>query len=98
MVNGKALGSPELPPFATSDTALAAWLLTNGFIYTHINHKPNPNRPLDIEAEFVFPSNSHKLDDLKDAFQAGEAYGNIVAYIRNYHILTQKAKARGNFR
>jgi len=98
MVDGKALGSPEVPPFATTDTALAAWLVTRGIIYTHVNHKPNPNRPLEIEAEFVFPANGNKLYDLKDAFQSGEAYGNIVAYIRNYHILTQKAKARGNFR
>ena len=86
------------PPFATTDTALAAWLLTKGIIYIRINYKPNPDKPLDTQAEFVFPTNGNKLDDLKDQFQAGEAYGNIVAYIRNYHILTQKAKARGNFR
>lgn len=97
MVNGKSLGSPESPPFATTDTALAAWLYTNGILFT-IRFKSKPDKPLELDAEFIFPRDNNKLDDLKDLFQAGEARGNIMAYIRNYHILTQKAKSRGNFR
>ena len=89
----------ELPPFATTDTALAAWLVTKGFNYTSIRHKPNPNKPLELDAEFVFTRDgNNKVDDLKDAFQSGEAYGNIVAYIRHYHVLSQKARSRGSFR
>lgn len=88
--------SKPQPPFATSDTALAAWLCLKGIHYSHTNFKPHK---AETDIEFVFPRDGAKLDELRDAFQAGEAYGNVVAYIRHYHILVQKAnKAKGSFR
>ena len=81
----------ESTAFITSDTALAAWLYTSGIIYTEITS--------DFPAEFIFPrNNGNKLDELINIFQRGEAYGNIVAYIRNYHILTQKVKGSSRSR
>lgn len=74
--------------FITSDTALAAWLYTSGIIYIEITD--------GFPTSFVFPrNNGNKLDELITKFQSGEAYGNILAYIRNYHVLTQKTKRGG---
>lgn len=86
--------------FSTPDTALAAWLCLKGIPLSRTQAKHNPDKPLETSVEFFFlnDGNSNKLDDLKDAFQAGEAYGNIVGYMRHYNILNGKAKKQIAFR
>jgi hypothetical protein len=71
--------------FSTTDTALAAWLYSQGFDL------------LDVEAEnfpsnFVFENSSPHLAEAVKTFQCGKAEGNITVFFLAYKKLLRMVK------
>ncbi len=76
---------PPQSDFTTMDTALAAWLYSEG------------NMPLKIETNgsitiFCFKNSNLKFRRLVEQFQSGQAKGNIVLFFRAYKRMLDIAK------
>lgn len=67
------------PTYSTTDSGLASYLHSQGFILDHVDKDSFPT-------VFIFP-NSQELQKLVHLFQRGEAVGNVVMYQRSYKIL-----------
>lgn len=71
--------------FSTKDTALAAYLRTEGFELVKIDTANFPS-------VFYFENNNPKLNDFVLKFQAGSAEANVVIFFRNYRLLLSEIK------
>lgn len=72
--------------FSTPNTALAAYLLSEGFELAS-KDVTNPQ-----EISFVFNNTSPKLSELVRAFNMGTAQGNITTFYYNYRKLVSIAQ------
>ena len=72
--------------FRTSDTALAAYLVSEGYNTPEIDFNGN-------KAYFVFPKNS-KLEKSISAFDTARAEGNIVLFFNAYQTLLRRIRER----
>jgi len=69
--------------YSTPNTALAAYLLTEGFTLLSITTSPNPKVIGGIEAVFTFQDDPHLLDCVR-LWQTGQAEGNLIVFFGNY--------------
>ena len=76
--------------YKTSDTPLAAWLLSQGFKLQGVA-RPDPN---SIRTFFTF-DDSPELQQSIITFQSGVAAGNIMAYQNAYRYLVSLATQNG---
>jgi hypothetical protein len=74
--------------FKTSDTALAAYLVSEGFNTPEIQF-PNGNR-----AYFIFPKANFDIDKFVADFDTARANGNIVLFFNAYQTLLRRIKER----
>ena len=72
--------------YQTSDTALAAYLISQGYEYLELDVS-NPR-----SAVFFFENNSSAFQESLKQFQLGEASGNILAFFRAYKKLLFQIK------
>jgi len=72
--------------FGTPNTALAAYLVTEGF---ELLSKDTTNPQ---EVIFIFSNTSSKLSELVRAFNMGTAQGNISIFYHNYRKLVSIAQ------
>jgi hypothetical protein len=75
-------------PFRTSDTALAAYLVSEGFGTPEIEFT-NGSR-----AFFIFSRNNLKIDNSINAWDAVEAKGNVVKFFQAYQTLLRRIRER----
>ncbi len=74
--------------FRTSDTALAAYLVSEGFGTPEIEFN-NGSR-----AFFVFSKNNPKIEDSIGAWDVGRAKGNVVMFFQAYQTLLRRIRER----
>lgn len=79
------VAASQEPIFSTPNTALAAWLYSQGFDLLEID---NTNFP----TVFHFEDSSKALHSAVRDFQVGRAEGDIVAFYRAYKVLLDKIK------
>jgi hypothetical protein len=76
----------SISAFVTSDTALAAWLVSRGFELQNLdNSRPN-------SVAFLFADSNDELVKAVKIFQLGTAEGNILAFYRAYKRLVSQIK------
>lgn len=75
------LVDPNSKEFRTSDTPLAAYLLSEGFEPQDIDYS-NPQR-----ADIIFPIDSSSMATYVREYQLGKAIGNIVAFYNAHRYL-----------
>jgi len=63
--------------YSTRDTALAAWLYSNGYPLADVDRR-------NIPVVFYFTRDSKKMGNLIRDFQVGRAEGNVVLFFRAY--------------
>lgn len=68
---------PGQDRFITRDTALAAWLYSNGYMLAEVDRRNHP-------VVFYFTRDSEEMDNLIRDFQVGRAEGNVVMFFRAY--------------
>lgn len=73
--------------FRTSDTALAAYLASEGFGSPNIEY--NGSR-----AYFLFSRENPKIEDYISAFDTARATGNIVLFFNAYQTLLRRIKEK----
>ena len=78
----------KLDSFRTSDTALAAYLVSEGFGTPDIEFN-NGSR-----AFFIFSPRNSKLDKFIGDFDTARANGNIVLFFNAYQTLLRRIKER----
>ncbi len=71
--------------YPTTNTALAAWLYSQGFQLTDVDASSFPS-------VFYFESSSPKLQESVRDFQVGKAEGNIATFYRSYKRLLSMIK------
>ena len=71
--------------YSTTDTALAAWLYSQGFELLDVKTESFPSI-------FVFKNSSPQLTDLVRDYQCGKAEGNISVFYRAYKKLLRMIK------
>jgi len=74
------------PTFSTSNTALAAYLASEGFELADKTISDSQ------EVVFIFANNSKELKALIHAFDMGTAQGNIALFYYNYRKLVGLAR------
>jgi hypothetical protein len=74
--------------FKTSDTALSAYLVSEGFGTPEIEF-PNGSR-----AFFVFSRENPKIEDSINAWDTGRALGNVVMFFQAYQTLLRRIRER----
>ena len=74
--------------FRTSDTALAAYLVSEGYQSPLIEYE-NGNR-----AYFIFPRTKNKIEQSINEFDTARAKGNIVLFFNAYQNLLRRIKER----
>ena len=72
--------------YETSNTALAAYLISEGFSLSEIDYS-DPQR-----ANFIFPNNNESLSQCARNFQMAQAKGNIVLFFNSYRTLLRKIR------
>jgi len=72
--------------YSTADTALAAWLYSNGLELTRVDNSEFPTI-------FYFENSNPKLPGLVNVFQSGEAVGNITNFYRAYKLMLARIKS-----
>ena len=73
--------------FRTSDTALAAYLVSEGF--------GTPDIEFDgSRASFSFTKNNPKIDKFIGNFDTARAKGNIVLFFNAYQVLLRRIRER----
>ena len=73
--------------FKTSDTALAAYLVSEGF--------GTPDIEFDgSRASFTFNKNNPKIDKVIGNFDTARAKGNIVLFFNAYQVLLRRIRER----
>ena len=72
--------------YSTTDTALAAWLYSQGLELADVDSSEFPS-------VFYFKNSDPKLQQIVRDFQCGKAEGNIIVFFRAYKKLLGKIKA-----
>lgn len=72
--------------YSTSDTALAAWLISQGFELIDLDY----SHPSSVT--FLFEFDGQSFSKAVKTFQIGTAEGNILAFFRAYKRLLLKVK------
>jgi len=72
-----AINNNNLEIFSTTDTALAAWLYSQGFDLADVDSSKFPS-------VFYFSNSDPKLQESVRTFQCGKAEGDILAFFRAY--------------
>ena len=75
-------------PFRTSDTALAAYLVSSGI------GTPSIEFTNGTRAFFIFARQNPKINKCIDDFDAAQAKGNIVLFFNAYQTLLRRIKER----
>lgn len=75
----------ETTTYKTSDTAIAAYLISSGFLAYEIDRS-------DTKAVFIFSNSNKELETKVLAYSSGVAIGNIPAFFRTYRFLLTKIK------
>jgi hypothetical protein len=73
------------PLYSTNNTALAAYLHSEGFELLDVDTS-------DFPAIFNFRNDNPKLMEFVRAFQVGKAEGNIGLFFRSYRIMIAEIK------
>ncbi len=79
---------PQSNQFRTSDTALAAYLISEGFNTPEIEYT-NGTR-----AHFIFSRDNQKLDKYIADFDTARAIGNVVLFFNAYQVLLRRIRER----
>jgi hypothetical protein len=79
--------NPRIETFKTSDTALAAYLISEGFNSPDIEYNGG------IRASFVF-TKSIELDKCISEYDTARANGNVVLFFNAYQALLRRIKER----
>jgi hypothetical protein len=87
-LDGDEMVTPSTDVFKTSDTALAAYLISEGFNSPDIEYNGN-NR-----ASFVFNKTNPEIDKCISDFDTARATGNIVLFFNAYQALLRRIKER----
>jgi len=74
--------------YSTTDTALAAWLYSQGFELTDVDSSNFPS-------VFYFENSNPKLQQTVHDFQCGKAEGNVIVFFRAYKKLLSMIKVGG---
>lgn len=77
--------------YRTPHTALAAYLLTEGFSLLEVATEPHPYKQHNGDAVFVFEANPQLLSCSRK-WQIGKAEGNLSIFYDNYRKLVKRAK------
>jgi len=77
--------------FPTMNTALAAYLKTEGFTHVDTTANPKLRNPKDFDAVFHFQNDPHILDCVH-LWNTGQAEGNHSVFLDNYRQLVGEAK------
>lgn len=82
--------SSSTPPsqFSTSDTPLAAYLLSQGFNLTDVNYS-------EPRVAFIFDNSNGRLQEHVRLFLSGKALVEPARYLSNYRMLVGRARGRG---
>ena len=72
--------------FSTSDTALAAWLVSQGFELLDLDFSRSSS------VAFLFSNDTEVLSQAVKTFQLGEAEGNVLAFFRAYKRMLLKIR------
>jgi hypothetical protein len=78
--------SPQNDTFKTSNTALAAYLISEGIESPEIEYNT------DKRVFFIFQRNTPKIDELISKFDTARAVGNIVLFFNAYQNLLHRIK------
>lgn len=79
------IDSSKVPTYSTKDTALAAYLHTEGFELIDVDSSSFPSI-------FHFKDDNPKIREYVHAFQSGKAEGNIAMFFRAYKIMLSELK------
>jgi hypothetical protein len=79
---------PRTDSFRTSDTVLAAYLISAGC------NTPGMEFPNGNKAYFVFSQENFDIDPYVNDFNSGRATGNIVVFMAAYQNLIRRIKER----
>jgi len=74
--------------FRTSNTALAAYLISEGF------GTPDVEFVNDSRAFFLFPKDNPKIQDFINAWDTVKAEGNVVMFFQAYQTLLRRVRER----
>lgn len=77
--------------YPTSNTAMAAYLLTEGFTHTKTTSNPRQLRTNGFDAVFHFQDDPHILDCVR-LWQTCQATGNLSVFFDNYRFFVREAK------
>ena len=77
--------------YSTSDTALAAWLITSDLKL----HDIDKSDPANVVFRFVEPGDG-VINNLTITWEAGKATGSISSYYRAYRYLLKQVKRGDN--
>ena len=81
---------PNDNEYRTSDTPLAAYLLTEGFSVLDVEqHKDEHGR---MRAIFIFANDSTALGECLRLYQTGQASVEPSTFLRNYRSLVRRAR------
>jgi len=74
--------------YSTNDTALAAYLVSQGYELLELDFNNNSH------VTFIFSPEPATISDCVRSFEAGLAEGNIMAFFRNYKRLLSRIRSR----
>jgi len=77
--------------YRTPNTAIAAYLFSEGFALVDVIVEPHSYKPKDYEAVFLF-ENDPKIPDCIRLWQTGQAIGNLGVFLDNYRKMVRRAK------
>ena len=80
--------SEQTTTFRTSNTALAAYLISEGF------GTPDVEFVNDSRAFFLFPKDNPKIQDFINAWDTVKAAGNVVMFFQAYQTLLRRVRER----
>lgn len=70
--------------YRTSETPLAAYLMSEGFILLDVEHNDR--------SVFIFKNDTPKLQETVRLYQSGQAKGNIAVFFNAYKRLLRRIK------
>ena len=76
--------------YRTSDTSLAAYLLTEGFTEPSLEQLPNEHG--GTRGVFIFTNDTTALQECIRKYQTGQASVEPATYLRNYRHLVRRAR------
>lgn len=77
--------------YSTADTALAAYLQSEGFTRLQTTTRPNPRAKDGYDAVFQFQDDPNMLHCVR-LWHTGQAEGNLLIFFTNHRKLVREAK------